>query len=45
MITELDSYEYESGGDLISGLIKSANHYNFKEIKEKLLALFAKQEV
>ena len=44
-LTELDLYEYESGGDLIDVILKSANQYNFKEIKEKLIALFSKQEV
>ena len=39
LIKALDSYDYESGGDFISGLVRSANQYNFREIKEKLLAL------
>ena len=41
-ITELGLYEYKSGGDLAAGLIKSANQYNFKEIKENLSAFFNK---
>jgi len=43
-ITELDSYEYESGGDFIDELLKSANQYHYKEIKEKLIAQFNKEE-
>ncbi|MCL2539534.1 MAG: ATP-binding protein, partial [Oscillospiraceae bacterium] len=41
LIKELDSYEYESGGDLAEELVKYANQFNFIAIKEKLAALFA----
>ena len=45
LISELDSYEYDSGGDLISGLVTSANHYNYKEMREKLISIIERQEV
>jgi len=45
LIKELDTYEYESDNDLIDWLLKNANKYNFTEIKERLLALFDREEV
>jgi len=44
LIEELDSYEYESGGDFINGLIRSANHYDYIDMKEKLLSMLKNEE-
>jgi len=44
LITELCSYEYDSGGDLVSGLFNSANQYNYKVIKEQLSKMLIKEE-
>ena len=44
-IDELDSYEYESGGDLVTELVHSANQFKFKEISEKLSVMLDKEEL
>ena len=39
LIAELDTYEYKTGGELIADLKKSADDFDFTEIKDKLRAL------
>jgi len=43
-IKELDSYTYQSKGDLVAGLIQSAGQYKYKEIKQTLSALLNKED-
>jgi HPt (histidine-containing phosphotransfer) domain-containing protein len=42
-IEELTSYEYESGGDLIAELDKSAHQFKYKDIRDRLAALLNKE--
>jgi len=38
LIVELDSYEYESGGELVAELKDDASRYNYSEMKDKIIA-------
>ena len=42
-IAELTAYEYDSSGDLIAELDKSAHQFKYKDIRDKLAALFSKE--
>ena len=43
-IANLTAYEYDSDGDLIDELDKSAHQFKYKQIREKLAALFNKED-
>jgi CheY-like chemotaxis protein len=42
-IAELTSYEYDSAGELVEELDKSAHQFKYKEIRDKLEVLFGKE--
>ena len=43
-IAELECYEYDSGGEIVSWLFENVQHFNISEIKNKLSALIGEKE-
>jgi len=44
LIAELDSYEYETGGDLFADIVNSAHKYDYRDMQEKLSSMLSDKE-